>query len=180
MAPTSAFDIIQASIQQKREEARDHVPHGAPNHNALLHAAKVPESEAIAVAQKIAAITARVKAGDLSDLEAMLTEQAVLLNYVAADMTALASSASQMEIKKGALDMALRSQNACRKAILAINEMKNPKRSATFIKQQNNLISGGGTDGGAKMDGRAKSLASSKNPAVEAVAVKHGAEVASR
>lgn len=180
MPTSSLISTLEAQLQAKIEKNRDRVPVNAPNQNALLHLAQVTAEDAIPLAQRIDAIASRVNAGDLTDLTAMLTEQALLLNYAAADLTALASVTKKIETRQTVFDMALKSQNACRKAILAINELKNPRRSATFIKQQNNLIAGHGTDGGEKLDTRAKSLASSANPAVEAVAVKHRAKVARR
>ena len=180
MANPNFLGILEEQLQSKIESNRDRVPVEAPNHNALLHLAQVEVEGAIPLAQRIDAITARVNSGDLSDLTAMLVEQALLLNYSSADLTTMASVMRKTEEKQTVFDMALKAQNACRKAILAINEIKNPRRSATFIKQQNNLISGGNAGGGEKMDTGAKSFASSANPRVAAVEVEHRAKVGRR
>ena len=180
MAKQNFLGVLEAQLQAKLESNRDRVPVALPNHTALKILSQVEVEGAIPLAQRIDAITARVNSGDLSDLTAMLVEQALLLNYSSADLTTMASAMRKVDERQTVFDMALKAQNACRKAILAINEIKNPRRSATFIKQQNNLISGANTDGREDMEPRAKKLAKSANPTVEAVAVQQRAKVGTR
>ena len=92
-----------------------------------------------AVGTQLEEIAARVRGGDLRDLEAMLVCQAVALQSV---FNRLAQKSSRQNDKQfeATLALALKAQGACRATILALSELKSP-RHATFIKQQN--VSGG-------------------------------------
>lgn len=76
-------------------------------------------------------------ADDLSDLTNMLTCQAHTLQNIFTRMSAIAMKNTELEKLKGIFSIALKAQNQCRTTILAVAEIKNPKRT-TFIKQQNN------------------------------------------
>ena len=92
-----------------------------------------------AVGTQLEEIAARVRSGDLRDLEAMLVCQAVALQSV---FNRLAQNSSRQNGKQfeATLALSLKAQGACRATILALSELKSP-RHATFIKQQN--VSGG-------------------------------------
>ena len=92
-----------------------------------------------AVGTQLEEIAARVRGGDLRDLEAMLVCQAVALQSV---FNRLAQNSSRQNGKQfeATLALSLKAQGACRATILALSELKSP-RHATFIKQQN--VSGG-------------------------------------
>lgn len=122
----------------KNEYALD--PAG-PNFVAKIIAARLKGEAVLQEEKRHRAVLENVRAGNLSDLEQYLAEQAMLLNYMSADVLAFASATRSVTTKTALLGMGLKTQAACRKTILALNEMKNPKRTATFIKnQQNNLI----------------------------------------
>ena len=161
-----------AQLLQQQEASREHVNRGLPNFHALAFSSRADAEAQKELLEQMKKVRSRVKAGDLSDLENMLVDQAMLLNYLSADYAALSSASRMPNTKEQLFGMALKAQNACRKTISTLNEMKNPKRSATFIKnQQNNLISGDTANGTTQVDTGAARIAATKNPTVEAVAV---------
>ena len=52
---------------------------------------------------------------------------------------------------------------------MALNELRNPKRSATFIKMQNNQLNLGDHDGSAKVDRITESTTKGFNPTLATV-----------
>ena len=75
---------------------------------------------------------------DHKKLELMLIAQTHTLQNIFTRMTAIAmGNASNLGMLTGIFSVALKAQNQCRSTILAISEIKSPKR-ATFIKQQTN------------------------------------------
>lgn len=102
-------------------------------------------------------VSKRVKSGDLSDLEEMLTSQALLLNSIfcesanrAADNMTDYPKASQTY-----MTMALKAQSQCRCTVEALNEIKNPK-SVTITKQANiadqQIVNNGKINTGARAE----------------------------
>jgi len=82
---------------------------------------------------------AKVKAGDMSSVEAMLVSQTIALNSIFADMAgraagSLSAGPGRVEVY---MRMAMKAQAQCRATIETLAEVKNPK-STTFVKQQNN------------------------------------------
>ena len=81
----------------------------------------------------------RVLDGDLNEIEAMLITQAKSLEYVFYDALTKLPSAS-MEHAEVFGNIALKAQAGCRKTLMALAELKHPRRTTTIIKQQNNAI----------------------------------------
>lgn len=81
----------------------------------------------------------RVKNDNFLEVEAMLLSQAHTLNVFFHHALSQASQMSALNQIQTFSDLAMKAQNNCRKTLLALAEIKNPKR-ATFIKQQNNAI----------------------------------------
>ena len=82
---------------------------------------------------------AKIRGGNLTSLENMLTAQAITLNAL---FNKLAQrSGLNMGEHLGAVDtymrLALKAQSQCRSTIEAINEIKNPSSAPTFVKQAN-------------------------------------------
>ena len=82
---------------------------------------------------------AKIRGGNLTSLENMLTAQAITLNAL---FNKLAQrSGLNMGEHLGAADtymrLALKAQAQCRSTIEAINEIKNPSSAPTFVKQAN-------------------------------------------
>jgi hypothetical protein len=80
----------------------------------------------------------KVKAGDLSDVEATLTAQAETLNSIFNELAARASLniGTNLNATEIYLRMAFKAQTQCRSTIETLAEVKYPK-AATFVKQQN-------------------------------------------
>ena len=77
--------------------------------------------------------------GDLRTLEAMLLDQAHVLQALFVNFTQKMSRAECFNHKETFSRIALRSQNQCRQTLATLAELKTPTR-ATFVKQQNNAI----------------------------------------
>jgi len=79
-----------------------------------------------------------VISGDLSVAEAMLIDQAHVLQALFNKLATQMNSAEYIKQMEAYGRMALRAQNQCQRTLRTLLEYKNPKRT-TFIKQQNNL-----------------------------------------
>lgn len=84
-------------------------------------------------------INAQVIDGDLSCAEALLIDQAYVLQSIFSDYTVRMSHAEYLSQAEAYSKIALRAQNQCQRTLKTLLEYKNPKRT-TFIKQQNNAI----------------------------------------
>ena len=84
----------------------------------------------------------KLKAGNCEDIEELLLTQASTLNCLFTQLTikgfsVLASPAimiSNPNLPESLLNLALKAQNQSRRTLQAISEIKNPKRSTTFVK----------------------------------------------
>jgi len=80
----------------------------------------------------------RIFNNDMNEIEAMLITQAKSLEYLFYDaLTKLPNSS--IEHAEVFANIALRAQAGCRKSLMALAELKHPRRT-TIIKQQNNAI----------------------------------------
>jgi hypothetical protein len=98
---------------------------------------KIPGADGFV--QAIQAGTRAIQNGDLSHLEAILYAQIETLNTVFQATLNQANATQYLESAQHYYDCALKAQNQCRRTVLALAELKNP-RKATFIKQQNNAV----------------------------------------
>lgn len=88
--------------------------------------------------EKLIESGSKVSSGNLKEVEHMLMTQAKSLEYMFYDaLTRLPNSG--MEHAEVFANIALRAQAGCRKTLMALAELKHPRRT-TFIKQQNNAI----------------------------------------
>lgn len=85
------------------------------------------------VRKALAKISAQIREGNVDHLEELLLLQAELLNHVFVKNIALIGGAKELSGIRVFAEVALKSQNQSRRTILALAELKNPKR-ATFIK----------------------------------------------
>ena len=97
-------------------------------------------SETLELANVIKGHREQIAGDNLSQVEAVLSAQIQVLQASFIRFMSLAAVAKTDAGAQKFTDIALRCQNQCRKAIATLNEMKNPKRSATFIKNQQNLL----------------------------------------
>lgn len=81
----------------------------------------------------------RITNGNTNEIEAMLITQAKSLEYMFYDALTKLPNAS-MEHTEVFANIALRAQTGCRKTLMALTELKHPRRTTTFIKQQNNAL----------------------------------------
>lgn len=87
--------------------------------------------------QAIMADIAKVNRGDLSDIEAMLTGQAVMLQGMFAEMALRAAEQTQLKHYQAFFSMAMKAQAQSRSTIQALVELKYP-RQVVSTKQANN------------------------------------------
>lgn len=146
---------------------------------------------------------AKVKAGDMSDVEATLIAQAVTLDTVFNELArrAAANMGAHMTATETYLRLAFKAQAQCRSTLETLAEVKNP-RQATFVRQQNianqqQVNNGGATSTrtaapahgkpsdqsnnelleaqhGERMDTGTTGKAGGANPHLEAVGALHG------
>lgn len=90
---------------------------------------------AAAIGLQLEEVAARVKEGDLSDLETMLVSQAMALQSIFSQL-ATSSRAKNVKASEATLVLALKAQSASRATIAALAELKNPRQVA-FVKQTN-------------------------------------------
>ncbi len=99
------------------------------------------------ICESLEATVARVKSGNLEELEEMLVSQAFVLNNLFVQLVSKGeSSLTEPTVlktlphhPKKMLNIALKAQNQCRATVEAINNLKNPKKT-TFIKNQLNNV----------------------------------------
>jgi len=92
---------------------------------------------------EIAQQTHELKNGDISKIEEMLYSQALTLNAAFHKFLLMAASGTgqaalmgkKFELITGLAAMALKAQEQSRKTLVALAEIKSPKRSTTFVKQ---------------------------------------------
>ncbi|MDZ4731223.1 MAG: hypothetical protein SH820_14895 [Xanthomonadales bacterium] len=84
-------------------------------------------------------INASVNDGDLTCAEALLIDQAYVLQSIFSNYIAKMVNTEYLSQTEAYSKIALRAQNQCQRTLKTLLEYKNPKRT-TFIKQQNNTL----------------------------------------
>ncbi len=118
----------------------------------------------------------KVKNGDLSNLEEMLTCQTYALQNFFMTMASKAIGTTNADHIELLSRLALKAQNQCRTTIATLSEMKNPKR-ATFVKQLNqaNQMQ---VNNGTEVD--SENLKKNSIPATEQLEHQHGERLDTR
>jgi len=102
------------------------------------------------------------------EIETMLSNQAILLNAIGHRQSKLSFDCMELgarpESSERFIKNSYKALELSRKCLTALNEVRNPKRSATFIKQQNNQLNLGDQHGIKTMDRISKSKTESFNP----------------
>lgn len=206
----SGANVLQ--ITQEKDKTRERLlaevgfsPCGASANTARTYAldfaGELHITDAIAVMSDKAA---RVQRGDLSDVEATLTAQAVALDAI---FNGLAKRAAQnlgsyMGAAETYMRLALKAQAQCRATLETLAEVKYPK-APTFVRQQNvayqQQVNNGGSNAtstrthahgktvnqsnellevqnGERLDSRAAGTSGSNDSKLEAVGAVNGAE----
>ena len=118
------------------------------------------------------------------EIELMLSNQAITLNAIANKSFELGCNL-EIQVKnnpiiekltKNSIKNGFKAIELSRKCLVALNEFRNPKRSATFVKQQLNQINLGDHNGGANMDRITEGKATDFNPNMATVATVHRRE----
>lgn len=107
--------------------------------NMVLDESGTTGADFPALVDNLEAVNERVANGDLRSLEAMLLDQAHVLQTAFMIYTQKMSCSEHTEQLNAFSRIALRAQNQCRQTLATLVELKSPKR-ATFIKQQNNAV----------------------------------------
>jgi len=91
-----------------------------------------------AMSDRLKEVNSAVIDGDITIAEALLIDQAIVLQSVFSNYTSKMANSEYLSQVEAYGKIALRAQNQCQRTLRTLLEFKNPKR-ATFIKQQNNL-----------------------------------------
>jgi len=117
------------------------------------------------------------------EIELMLSNQAILLNAIgnrkiglSADLSKIATAREVKEICSQWTKEGFKAIELSRKCLTALNEIRSPRRRATFIKMQNNQLNLGDTNGGAKMDAISEGKATAFNPTMATLETVHRCE----
>jgi hypothetical protein len=111
-----------------------------PSWSASLAISRInPQSDFSDLSSLLREMNAHIFDGDLSRAEAMLIDQAHVLQAIFSDFTIRMAKAEYLSQMETYSKVALRAQNQCQRTLKTLLEYKNPKR-ATFIKQQNNAV----------------------------------------
>jgi hypothetical protein len=102
-----------------------------------------------AMSDRLKEVNVDIMGGDLSIAEALLIDQALVLQSVFSNFTARTANAKYLNQVEAYSKIALRAQNQCQRTLKTLLEYKNPKRT-TFIKQQNNATNQQVNDGKLK------------------------------
>jgi hypothetical protein len=115
--------------------AIDHIKNGGHDPSNLTSEKVTARLLAIPeLGTKITEQFTELKAGNFAYLEAMLYSQAMTLQSAFNQWIVSASCQQRPEEAERFAHLALRAQDQCRKTLATLAEIKNPKRSTTFIK----------------------------------------------
>ena len=114
------------------------------------------------------------------EIELMLSNQAIVLNAIANKNFEIGSSMELLvkqnpileKLTKNGMRNGFKAVELSRKCLTALNEIRNPKRSSTFVKTQNNLLNLGDQNG-ASVDAITEGKATAFNTTVETLAELH-------
>jgi len=112
-----------------------------PSAQVIAQSASLDKGKSPEIAKEISEHLAEIRSGDTTYLEEMLLSQAIALNAFGSDLLMKASGFAAdgvcvklPELFQTLAQMGLKAQDQSRKAILALNEIRNPKKPSQFIK----------------------------------------------
>lgn len=127
----------------------------------------------------------KVKAGDLTDVEATLTAQAATLDAVFNELArrAALNMGEHLNATETYLRLALKAQAQCRSTLETLAEVKYPK-APTFVRQQNvayqQQVNNGSADDDSRTSTRTHAHGKSANQSNELLEAQHGERLDSR
>lgn len=164
-----------------------------PNAQLLAQSASLDKGKSPEIAQEISQQLAQIRSGDMAYLEELLLSQAIALNSFGADLLMKAGGFIQEgmavkfpELTQSLAQLGLKAQDQSRKTILALHELRNPKRPTAFIKnyigqqlnqlqvEQQELKQQLEAATNAPLDIGSETEAGRANPAVETLGIQHG------
>ena len=95
--------------------------------------------DSVTVMQNLMESAKKIENGDITEIEDMLMTQSKALDYMFYETLNKLVNLDMLHQLQVFTDIALRVQNQSRKTLVALAELKHPKRT-TFIKQQNNAV----------------------------------------
>ncbi len=165
-----------------------------PNAQLYAQVGKLDKKKSSEVADEISRQLVEIRSGDTAYLEEILLSQVVALNAFSADLLMKAGGFIQdgmvvkfPELTSQLAQLGLKAQDQSRKAILALHELRNPRKPSQFIKtyisqqlnqlqlEQQELKHQLEAATNAPLDIGSESEASPTHQGVEAVGVEHGA-----
>jgi hypothetical protein len=116
--------------------------HPSDAHAQLIaQSGSLDKSKSPAISEEISERLTQIRAGDTTYLEEMLLSQAIALNAFGADLLMKAGGFIQEgmvvkfpELTQSLAQLGLKAQDQSRKTILALHELRNPKKPSQFIK----------------------------------------------
>jgi hypothetical protein len=112
-----------------------------PSAQLIAQTGKIDKNKSPEIAGEISERLAEIRSGDMTYLEEMLLSQAIALNGFGADCLMKAGGFIQEgmiakfpELTETLAQLGLKSQDQSRKTILALHEVRNPKKPTAFIK----------------------------------------------
>src|SRR5919202_6814192 len=112
-----------------------------PAAQLIAQSASLDKGKSLEIAEEISERLAEIRAGDTTYLEEMLLSQAISLNAFSADCLMKASGFIQEglvakfpELTQSLAQLGLKAQDQSRKTVLALHEVRNPKKPSQFIK----------------------------------------------
>jgi hypothetical protein len=112
-----------------------------PGAQLIAQSASLDKGKSPEIAKEISEHLAEIRSGDTTYIEEMLLSQAIALNAFGSDCLMKASGvikdgmvAKFPELTQTLAQLGLKAQDQSRKAILALNELRNPKKPSQFIK----------------------------------------------
>lgn len=112
-----------------------------PSAQLIAQTGKLDKNKSPEIAREISECLAEIRSGDMAYLEEMLLSQAIALNAFSADCLIKAGGFIQdgmvakfPELTQTLAQLGLKAQDQSRKTVLALNELRNPKKPSQFIK----------------------------------------------
>jgi hypothetical protein len=112
-----------------------------PSAQLIAQTGKLDKNKSPEIAGEISERLAEIRSGDMTYLEEMLLSQAIALNVFGANCLMKAGGFIQEgmiakfpELTETLAQLGLKSQDQSRKAIMALHELRNPKKPSQFIK----------------------------------------------
>jgi hypothetical protein len=152
-APTKAEPVKDPESLTLKKDIGDRRTKAEFMVDALLECGNVPNASLIklfhlncaeldldACVKTLKATAKRVDDGDNSDLEGMLSAQAMALNSVFVNLATRANNANLMPHMETYMRLALKAQNQCRATIDTLAQIRNPRQ--TVITKQANITNG--------------------------------------